>query len=240
VEPLLLGMLVAGFASGVHCAGMCGGFVSAFSTARTVRFGGASAAAGPEWPRQLALSAGRITSYAAAGAIAGALGGAGAWIAGALPAQTVLFVFANAMLVLTGLYIAGAGRGLARLESLGAPLWRVLQPRAARLLGARTLQATFAAGVLWGCLPCGLVYGALAAAAFAGSPARGAAAMLAFGLGTLPNLLVIGVAAARLRAWSGKRAARLAAGALVLGFGVFGLARAGGVGESIRQGLLCL
>lgn len=240
MEALLLGMLVAGFASGVHCVGMCGGFVGAFASRHAIRMGGEPHAAGPEWPRQLALSAGRIASYAAAGAMAGALGSAGAWIAGALPMQTVLFVFANAMLVLTGLYIAGAGGGLARLEALGAPLWRLLQPRAARLLGARTLHATFAAGMLWGWLPCGLVYGALAAAAFAGSPARGAAAMLAFGLGTLPNLLVIGVAAARLRVWTGRRAVRLAAGALVLGFGVFGLARAGGVGESIRQGLLCL
>jgi len=240
MEALLFGMLVAGFASGVHCVGMCGGFVSAFSVARTVRFRDTSRAAGPEWPRQLALSAGRIASYATAGAIAGGLGSAGIWIAGALPIQTLLFVLANVMLVLTGLYVAGGGGGLARFEALGAPLWRLLQPSAARLLGARTLHATFAAGMLWGWIPCGLVYGALAVAAFAGSPARGAAAMLAFGLGTLPNLLVIGVAAARLRAWTGKRAARLAAGALLLGFGLFGLARAGGLGESIRQGLLCL
>lgn len=240
MEALLLGMLVAGFASGVHCAGMCGGFVGAFSAARTVRMRDEPRAAAPEWLRQLALSAGRIASYATAGAIVGALGGAVAWIAGALPVQTLLFVLANAMLVLAGLYIAGAGGGLGRLEALGAPLWRLLQPGAARLLGARTLHATFAAGMLWGWLPCGLVYGALAAAAFAGSPLRGAAAMLAFGLGTLPNLLVMGVAAARMRAWTGRRAVRLAAGALVLGFGAFGLARAGGLGEGIRQGLLCL
>jgi sulfite exporter TauE/SafE len=80
-----------------------------------------------------------------------------------------------------------------------------------------------------GWLPCGLVYGALTAAAFAGSPAGGAAAMLAFGLGTLPWLLAVGVGAARLRAWMGRRAVRLAAGGTVLGFGAFGLARAGTV-----------
>lgn len=240
MEALLLGMLVTGFASGVHCAGMCGGYVGAFAAARTIRIQRSRRGASPEWLSQLTLSAGRIASYAAAGAIAGAIGGAGASLGDALPVQTALFVLANAMLVLTGLYIAGAGRGLARLEALGAPLWRVLQPGAARLLGARTLPSTFAAGMLWGWLPCGLVYGALAAAAFAGSPARGAAAMLAFGLGTLPNLLAIGVAAARLRDWAAHRAVRLTAGALVLGFGTYGLARAGGLSESLQREWFCL
>lgn len=240
MEALLIGLLIAGFASGVHCAGMCGGFVGAFAAARTVRVHGGAHRAAPEWVSQLALSTGRITSYAIAGAIAGSLGGAGAELAGALPVQTLLFVLANGMLVLAGLYIAGAGTSLARLEALGAPLWRMLQPRAARLFGARTLPSTFAAGFLWGWLPCGLVYGALAAAAFAGSASRGALAMLAFGVGTLPNLLAIGIAAARVRAWSGRRAVRVAAGMLVLGLGTYGLARAGGVAESIRHGLLCL
>jgi len=240
VEALLLGLLVTGFASGVHCAGMCGGYVGAFAAARAIRIQKSRRGASPEWLSQLTLSAGRIASYAAAGAIAGAIGGAGARLGDALPVQTALFVLANAMLVLTGLYVAGAARGLARLEALGAPLWRVLQPGAERLLGARTLPSTFAAGMLWGWLPCGLVYGALAAAAFAGSPARGAAAMLAFGLGTLPNLLAIGVAAARLRGWAAHRAVRLAAGALVLGFGTYGLARAGGLAESLQREWFCL
>jgi len=240
VEALLLGLLVTGFASGVHCAGMCGGYVGAFAAARAIRIQKSRRGASPEWLSQLTLSAGRIASYAAAGAIAGAIGGAGARLGDALPVQTALFVLANAMLVLTGLYVAGAARALARLEALGAPLWRVLQPGAERLLGARTLPSTFAAGMLWGWLPCGLVYGALAAAAFAGSPARGAAAMLAFGLGTLPNLLAIGVAAARLRGWAAHRAVRLAAGALVLGFGTYGLARAGGLAESLQREWFCL
>ena len=240
MEALLVGMLVMGLASGVHCAGMCGGYVGAFAAARTVRLRAAPGSAATEWVSQLALNAGRIASYAAAGAIAGGVGGAGVALAGALPVQTVLFVLANTMLVLTGLYIAGAGRGFARLEALGVPLWRVLQPTAARLVGARTIPSTFAAGMFWGWLPCALVYGALAAAALAGSPARGAAVMLAFGLGTLPNLLAIGVTAARVRRWAGHRAIRLVAGALVLGFGTYGLARAGGLAEAVQRNWFCL
>lgn len=78
-----------------------------------------------------------------------------------------------------------------------------------------------------------MVYAALGAAAFAGDPAQGALAMLAFGAGTLPFLLAAGWLAARVRAW------RPVAGAALLGFGVFGLAHAGALGEEIRRELLC-
>ena len=237
---LPLAMLAAGLASGVHCLGMCGGIVTAFSGARTIPI--RDVLAPPrEWPRQLAFNAGRIATYTTAGAFAGALGGAGGALAGTLvPAQSVLYVLANVMLILIGLHLAGASRLLGRTETLGAPLWRRVQPHAARLAQARSLPQACAAGMLWGALPCALVYGALAAAAFAGSPARGAAAMLAFGLGTAPNLLAAGFAAVRLRAWAARRGLRLAAGGVVLGFGVFGLAHAEGLAEGIRRGLLGL
>ncbi|HEX5613336.1 MAG TPA: sulfite exporter TauE/SafE family protein [Burkholderiales bacterium] len=235
METLLVAMLVAGFASGVHCAGMCGGFAAAFAAAHSVQLHPARRGRWHEFGRQFLLSAGRITSYTVAGAIAGLAGGAGAWIAGAAPVQAALFLLANVALILAALYIAGARAWLARIETIGAPLWRLLQPHAARLAGARTLPKVYAAGMLWGWLPCGLVYGALAAAALAGSPARGAATMLAFGLGTLPNLLLIGVAAARVRAWSGNRIARLASAALLLGFGTYGLARAGSIGDTLAK-----
>jgi sulfite exporter TauE/SafE len=231
-------MLVAGLASGVHCVGMCGGIVGAFAAHRVVAIH--EARRGAEWPRQLAFNAGRIASYTAAGGAAGLAGGAAAYMSGALPVQTALYVLANVMLVLIGLYVAGAGGLLRRAERFGAPLWRRIQPLAARLLGARTLPQAFGAGAVWGWLPCGLVYGALTVAALAGSPGRGALVMLAFGLGTLPNLMAAGLAAARLRAWSANPRVRLAAGAVVLGFGAFGLAHAAGVADGIRRGLLCL
>jgi len=233
---LAAGMLVAGLASGVHCIGMCGGIVGAFAAQAPVRFD----AGGPrrrEWQRQLAFNAGRILSYAVAGTLAGSLGSAGAAIAGVRPAQAALFAVANVMLIVIGLYIAGAGRMFARIEALGAPLWRRLQPVAARLLPARSLAGALAAGALWGWIPCGLVYGALAAAVFAGTPAGGALAMLAFGVGTLPNLLVAGLAAAKLKAWASRPAVRVAAGVLVAGFGVWGIARASGALEAVRSGL---
>jgi sulfite exporter TauE/SafE len=148
----------------------------------------------------------------------------------------MLHLAANAMLVLVGLYLAGADRLLAPLESLGMPLWRRLQPLAAKLLPAQTMRSAYLAGLVWGWLPCAMVYAALAAAAFSGGAAAGALGMAAFGLGTLPFLLGAGWLASRLHAW------RRTAGAAVLGFGVYGLAHAdaGAVGEAIRRGLLCL
>jgi sulfite exporter TauE/SafE len=233
---LLLAMLLLGAVSGIHCVGMCGGIVGAFSMQGAIPIR-VQPAPLPQWPRLLLFNAGRISSYAAAGAAAGSLGGG---LLFALEAQTALYVLANVMLVLVGLYLAGLADWLARLEALGLPLWRRLQPLAARLASGRTPGKAYAAGLAWGFLPCGLVYGALAAAAFAGSPARGALAMAAFGAGTLPYLLAAGLATASLRGLMRRRAVRVAAGGAVLAFGVYGLANAGAIGEGIRRGFLCL
>lgn len=228
--PQMLGaMLAAGLASGVHCVGMCGGIVAAFDARKVIPV----VPAGRSWPRRLAFNAGRLTTYSAAGAVAGAIGAA-AYASGALPSQGVLQVVASIVLVVIGLHLAGAGRLLAPVEALGAPLWRRLQPAAARLMQAPGPAASFSAGLAWGWLPCAMVYAALSAAAFSGGPAQGALAMAAFGLGTLPFLLAAGWLARRLQRW------RLAIGGVVLGFGVYGLAHAGAMGETIRQGLLCL
>jgi hypothetical protein len=221
-------MLALGLATGLHCVGMCGGIVAAFSARRTIPI------VDEHRPRPLVFNAGRVATYAALGAAAGALGGAVPLMQDALPAQTVLFVLANAALILAGLYLAGAGRLLGRLEGLAAPLWRRVQPAASRLMRVRSPLAAFGAGMLWGLLPCAMLYGALAAATLAGGAAGGAFAMLAFGLGTLPWLLGAGVLARRLRGW------RVAAGLFVLGMGVFGLARSAELQDAVRAGLLCL
>jgi hypothetical protein len=228
MDALLAAMLAAGVASGVHCVGMCGGIATAFDIGRVIPIREKIV-----WMNRIAFNLGRISTYSAAGAAAGSLGAA-AYASGVLPLQQTLQIAVSAMLVVVGLYLAGAGRVLARVEALGLPLWRRLQPLAARLLPARTLPRAYAAGLAWGWLPCAMVYAALAAATFSGGAARGALAMAAFGLGTLPFLLAAGWLAARMRPW------RVAVGGAVLGFGTYGLAQAGGVGEAIGRGLLCL
>jgi sulfite exporter TauE/SafE len=223
-----LALLVLGLASGAHCVGMCGGIVTAFSAPQALL------PARRLWRAQLAFNAGRVASYAAAGAAAGLIG-SGAYAIAAAPAQAILQAIASLMLVLVGLYLAGMSGAATWLERLGMPLWRQLQPLAVRLRAH-----SFAAGAVWGWLPCGLVYGALATAAATGDSSRGALAMLAFGLGTLPWLLAAGMAASRLRSWLSQRAFRVAAGSLVLAFGVWGLARAGGLPDLVREAILCI
>lgn len=208
---LPLALAAMGLASGMHCLGMCGGIVGAFSARQ------------PLLPakrillRQITFNSGRIASYALAGLVAGATGLV-------LGRSALLYVLANLLVILVGLQLAGVRTPMPWIERLGAPLWRRLQPLAVRVFQIPSLPGAFVAGALWGWLPCGLVYGALAAAALAGSPARGAAAMAAFGLGTLPWLLSAGVGAARLRSLINRRPARVAAGAMVMGLGAWGLA----------------
>jgi hypothetical protein len=168
---------------------------------------------------------GRISSYALAGAGAGALGSLSWYATGG---QSALYVLANVVLIFVGLHLAGLSSPMRWLERLGAPLWRRVQPFAVRFMQIRTLGGAYRAGFAWGWLPCGLVYGALAASAFSGSPAGGAAGMAAFGLGTLPWLFAAGVAAARLRSWMWRPVVRLGVGGTVLGFGAWGLAHAAG------------
>lgn len=213
MEASLLGAMAAlGLASGVHCAGMCGGFAAAFSLSnrRTGSF--------------FLFNAGRISTYAAGGAAAGALGALGWYASGT---QAALAVLANVVLIFVGLHLAGVEAPMRALERLGAPLWRRVQPRAARLMRTPGLAAAYGAGLAWGALPCGLVYGALTASAFAGTPAAGAAAMAAFGLGTLPWLFAAGIATARLRAWLARKTVRLGTGGALAAFGAWGLAHAG-------------
>jgi sulfite exporter TauE/SafE len=243
----LLALAAAGLASGVHCLGMCGGIASLSGLAADrrvipIRPASPEAAAttrGAGVARVLAMNAGRIATYTLAGAIAGSLGSAGAYASGALAAQALLMLIANLMLIAIGLYLAGAVRLLAPLEALGRPLWRRVQPLAVRLMSAPGTLNGLLAGLVWGWLPCGLVYAALGVAVFAGSPAGGALGMLAFGLGTLPTLLAAGFAFGRLRGFLGRPLVRYGVATLVLGFGVAGLARAQGVADALQSAILC-
>ena len=206
-----LALFLVGLLGGTHCVGMCGGIVGALSMGAPAR-----------WSMLLSYNAGRIISYSAAGAIAGALGAASLGLEGQVPARLILYFFANLMLVALGFYLLGATRALAFTERVGQNLWRVLQPLTKRFLPARTMSQAFPLGLLWGWLPCGLVYSALASSLSAGSAVRGALMMLAFGLGTLPNLLLAGIVLARLNEFVRRPAVRMFSGLLVLGFGLYG------------------
>jgi sulfite exporter TauE/SafE len=147
---------------------------------------------------------------------------------------------ANGLVILLGLYLAGLGRSVAGLERLGAALWRKVSPLGRRWLPVESVPRALAVGALWGWLPCGLVYSVLALALVSGSATRGAFVMLAFGLGTLPNLLAAGLAVGTLRTLLRRRGVRLAAGLAVAALGVWGMLRTPGLAEHVRQGIACL
>jgi uncharacterized protein len=229
---ILGALFLTGILGGVHCAGMCGGIVAALS--------GQVSSRARQWPLHLAYSAGRLASYAVAGAVAGTAGSLGLLLDSALPVQLVLYVLANLFLVALGLYLAGLWNAVASLERFGSGLWRRLQPLARPLLPANTVRRAFPLGVLWGWLPCGLVYSVLALALLSGGALNGASIMLAFGLGTVPNLVAAGLLYRRFGSFVAARPLRIVSGALVLSFGVYGLVHAAALSEHLQRGLLCL
>ncbi|HSH47670.1 MAG TPA: sulfite exporter TauE/SafE family protein [Halomonas sp.] len=199
-----------GLFSSTHCLGMCGGIAGAltFSLSPTVRERSAWLAA-----FNLAYNAGRISSYMAAGALVA--GGANV-LATTLgqPHPQLMSVLGTAFLVIVGLHIAGWFPRLARIETLGRPLWRRLEPLGRRLLPVTRLPQAYAFGLVWGWLPCGLVYAALAYSLTTKTAWHGALFMGFFGLGTLPMLFTVGVMASqvvpRLRTPAMRRLAGLA------------------------------
>ncbi|HMA12520.1 MAG TPA: sulfite exporter TauE/SafE family protein [Steroidobacteraceae bacterium] len=216
IEFSLLAALLAGLLGGVHCVGMCGGIVAAFS----FRADGTT----PPFRLHLAYNLGRVLSYVAFGALAGALG-ASLKLTGLMPVQIALFVLAQVVMVLLGLYLAGFNQWVLVFERAGGALWRQVKPLFQKLLPVRSLPQAVVAGMAWGWLPCGLVYSILVSALAAGSATSGAALMLAFGLGTLPNLLGMALFARQIQPFMQQLWVRRTAGLTVAGFGVWGLLR---------------
>jgi hypothetical protein len=226
-EAYWIAALLAGLAGGVHCAGMCGGIVCALATGAPRRFGMFS----------VAYHTGRIASYSVAGALAGALGTSILPADQASKLHAIAFALASLTLVLLGLYVSGHGAFLRRIESIGATLWRRIEPFSRSLIPVTSIPQALGLGALWGWLPCGLVYGAAAIAATTGSAAAGMGVMVAFGAGTLPSLLGLGYAARAgvrrpVRPWL-----RRSAGFAVMALGFYGFARV--AAASVLAGEIC-
>lgn len=235
LPALLGGALMAGALSGAHCGTMCGGIAGALQGQAPVTLHRSrSAALWHGLATALPHNAGRIASYALIGALAGAAGQS--WIAFQDSAwlRQALFGLANGLLIALGLSLMFRRQLANALERGGGELWQRVRPLAARLLSQTTPGKRLMLGFLWGAMPCALIYAMLLTALASGSAADGALLMFAFGLGTLPNLLAIGVAwslpasgAWRIFARQGAAAIpfKALAGAVMLAFGVFGLLR---------------
>ena len=224
-ELAIFAAFMVGLLGGVHCAGMCGGIVSAISW-RHARPGLHPKSIRAPAAYHLAYSGGRIGSYVVAGAVAGGVGSGVLLFDQLLPVRTTLYVIASALLLAQGLYLLGLWRGVVFLERAGGRLWRRVQPWTRRILPIDSAAKALALGALWGWLPCGMVYSVLGIALASGDPLSGGLLMLAFGLGTLPNLVAMGVLAEHAQPFFKHPRFRQAAGALVLTFGIIGLVRA--------------
>ncbi|WP_020680335.1 sulfite exporter TauE/SafE family protein [Marinobacterium rhizophilum] len=205
--------LILGLLGGAHCIGMCGGIAATVGMTRPDSRAGALILL-------LGYNGGRLLSYALAGAL---LGGLGVLVADGT-ATLILRTLAGLMLVAMGLYIAQWWKGLLHLERAGSGLWRYIRPFASRFLPARTPLQALALGLLWGWLPCGLVYSTLIWASAAGHWQTSALLMFCFGLGTLPAMLATGLMAAQLRQLLAHRLTQQLAGGLIILFGLFTLA----------------
>jgi len=174
-----------GLLSSAHCVGMCGGIMGALTMAIP------ASAKHRRWQLLLSYNLGRITSYTLMGLLLGFFAGGFSALGGAV----WLRILAGALLIAMGLYLANWWRGLVYLERVGKYFWAYLQPLGRGLMPVSSVSKAFALGMLWGWLPCGLVYSALAYAMVQAEPLAAGTVMLAFGVGTLPAVLATGFAA---------------------------------------------
>ncbi len=214
----LVAAFVFGLLGGAHCIGMCGGIMSALTFAVPPSMRSPNRLAG----LLLGYNLGRITSYMIAGGLVALLGNL---VAITPTARLVLQALAAVMLILMALYIAGWWKGLLRVEALGRHLWRRLEPLGRKLIPVVEFPQAMALGAVWGWLPCGLVYSMLAWSLAIADPLMGIALMGAFGLGTLPALLVTGLAARQLSALIRHPGTRSLAAITIIGFALWQLWR---------------
>ena len=222
-QATYLAAFLVGLMGGVHCVGMCGGIVGALTLGLPE---GVRQRVGAMLPYLLAYNLGRILSYAVAGALMGGVGLLAANLSGIREAQGGLQLLAGLFMIALGLYLAGWWQGLTHLERAGGHLWRRIEPLGRRMMPVRTPAHAFGLGLVWGWLPCGLVYSVLVWAIAAGSMAQGALLMASFGLGTLPMVLGLGAFAATLATRIRRPVWRITAGLMVILFGVLTLIQA--------------
>jgi sulfite exporter TauE/SafE len=198
-----------GLAASGHCLAMCGGVTAALGLAT------ARDASGRTRPALLlGYQAGRIASYSLAGFIfAGTLGGV-IELLDVESVRRVLRGLAALALLLSALvafgYLGNSGSGF------GQVVWRQLAPLGRRFLPVASLPRACAFGMVWGWMPCGFVYTVLIIATLQQSAARGALTMAAFGLGTVPALLLTSLASRRFVGVTASRTARRVAGSVLV------------------------
>jgi len=128
---------------------------------------------------------------------------------------------AGLLLIAMGLYLADWWRGLNYLEKIGHGVWQYIQPLSQSLLPVRSFRQALLLGLIWGWLPCGLIYSALAYSATASTAIQAGFIMLCFGLGTLPTVMSSSLIAEKLLRLIRQKPVRAVAGILMISFGAW-------------------
>ncbi|MDH3265511.1 MAG: sulfite exporter TauE/SafE family protein [Gammaproteobacteria bacterium] len=214
--PALSAAVVAGLLGSAHCLGMCAGISGLFAVNASV------ASTRNNLPFALTYNAGRVISYAMLGIIVGAFGSV---IVKASPGvASGVRVLSGVIIILVGLKVAFDLRLLLTIERMGATLWARIAPAAKFLVPVTSLPRALGLGLVWGWLPCGLVYSVLLIAATSARPMSGAMIMVAFGLGTMPAMVMTGLGAARLAESMRRKNARIGLGLLIVVLGLLTVA----------------
>lgn len=209
-SAFIIGLLGSG-----HCLGMCGGISTMLTSAIPNQATVSSA------PKVFGYNFGRIFSYTLIGAIAGFTGSLAIKNIG-FPIIT-LKVIAGLFLILLGLYIGQWFMGLTKIEIIGKFLWQKLSPLNKHLLPVNTIKKSILLGMLWGWLPCGLVYSTLTWSLASGTALDGALIMCFFGLGTLPALFTISFGAIKVQSLLKNQVFRKTVAVFLIFYGLFTL-----------------
>ena len=209
----LLAALSMGLLGGAHCLGMCGGIVGALTMAvdtnDTAR----------RWLLLMLYNVGRIFSYVVLSILFFSL----VHSVESYFALDFMRYVAGLLLVAMGLYVANWWQGLLYVEKAGGFIWRLIQPLSKPLFPVNKNWQAVSLGMVWGWLPCGLIYSALAYSATAASVSGAAMIMLSFALGTLPAILLSGLLAERLMILIKHKVTRSLMALLLIAFGLWTL-----------------
>jgi len=206
-----------GFFSTMHCIGMCGSIIGALSLSLPIEVRNSK-------PRLfsfvLSYNIGRLISYSIAGLIAGAVGTSVLQSTGFDQGHAILRSIGIFMMVAIGFYLTGWLPQLASVEKIGIPIWKQLEPIGRKLVPVASIPKAIAYGLIWGWLPCGLVYFVLIWALTAGDAIHGALIMLAFGAGTLPTLITAGFMTSWITRFAHSKRARQTVGLIIIAMAI--------------------
>lgn len=179
-----------GLFSSMHCIGMCGSIIGTLTLSLSPEIRNNKMRL---LPFVFNYNLGRVASYTIAGSLAGIIGVLMVMPFDNVHGHRVLQVLSALFMMCAGLYIAGWFPRFAYIEKIGRHFWKKIEPFGRKLIPVKTHTHAYLFGMVWGWLPCGLVYSALALAATTGDVVKSALLMLAFGLGTLPAVMGVGI-----------------------------------------------